>query len=102
MRTNVKTSLLNCSSFFHSGTPLRSTGSLRTSRYQRPRCAIATAAGEAYLAYEAGAFPGAERLTFSAPQMGPPGGAIEFKILGDSSQFHELETFAEEVKAKLA
>jgi multidrug efflux pump subunit AcrB len=50
----------------------------------------------------AGEFPGAERLTFSAPQMGPPGGAIEFKLLGDSDNFAEMERFSEEAQAQLA
>lgn len=50
----------------------------------------------------AGEFPGAERLTFSAPQMGPPGGAIEFKLLGESENFAEMERFSEEAQTQLA
>ncbi|TVS20050.1 MAG: efflux RND transporter permease subunit, partial [Planctomycetaceae bacterium] len=40
---------------------------------------------------EAGDFPGAERLTFSSPEMGPGGRPIEFKLLAPADRIDQLE-----------
>jgi multidrug efflux pump subunit AcrB len=50
---------------------------------------------------EAGEFPGAERLVFDVPQMGPAGLAIEFKLLAPPDKIAELEELAELAKARI-
>jgi multidrug efflux pump subunit AcrB len=47
-------------------------------------------------------FPGAERLSFSAAEMGPGGAAIEFKLLAPAEDFDKLEQAVEACKDKLA
>jgi len=50
---------------------------------------------------EAGEFPGAESVTFSAEAHGPPGLPIEFKLLAPSDRMEAIEKAAEQCKAKL-
>ena len=51
---------------------------------------------------ETGEIPGAELLTFGAPEMGPGGTAIEFKLLADKEHMEELERAADACKAHLS
>lgn len=51
---------------------------------------------------EAGDFPGAERITFDAVNIGPGGKAIEFKLLAPAENQAELDDAIERCKAKLA
>ena len=51
---------------------------------------------------KAGQFPGAERVTFQAANLGPGGKPLEFKILAPRQGVQQLETAVEEAKAKLA
>ena len=51
---------------------------------------------------ESGSFPGVERLTFAAAQVGPGGAPIEFKLLASADQFERLEAAVEECKRRLA
>ena len=46
--------------------------------------------------------PGAETLTFGAPEMGPGGAAIEFKLLADKLHMEQLEEAIEKCKQKLS
>jgi multidrug efflux pump subunit AcrB len=48
-----------------------------------------------------GDIAGTESLTFGAPNFGPGGKAIEFKMLAPPQQFHELEQAVEMCKQKL-
>ena len=50
---------------------------------------------------EAGVFPGAERVTFQAQNMGPGGRALEFKILAPRSDVVALEAAIEAAKEAL-
>ena len=50
---------------------------------------------------EAGEIAGAESLTFGAPQMGPGGKAVEFKLTADRTNADRLEDAVEAVKAQL-
>ncbi len=45
--------------------------------------------------------PGIETLTFAARNFGPPGGAIEFKIVGPADQWDQVEAAVEKAKARL-
>ncbi|MFV0443029.1 MAG: efflux RND transporter permease subunit [Planctomycetaceae bacterium] len=49
----------------------------------------------------AGAFPGAESVTFGNRQNGPGGTPIEFKLLAPREQMQQLEAAVEKAKAKL-
>jgi multidrug efflux pump subunit AcrB len=51
---------------------------------------------------EAGQFPGAETLGFQAPDFGPGGTPIEFKLLADARHVAALEAAAEAVQARLS
>lgn len=51
---------------------------------------------------EAGEFPGAERVTFDAAEMGPGGAPLEFKVLAPSEDQAALEAVVETCKAELA
>lgn len=51
---------------------------------------------------EAGDFPGAERITFDAVNIGPGGKAIEFKLLAPAENQAELDAAIETCKAKLS
>jgi len=51
---------------------------------------------------EAGSFPGAEALSFSAPAMGPGGRPIEFKLLVPTGYMEELEQARDFCKQQLA
>lgn len=51
---------------------------------------------------EAGVFPGAERVTYRAANIGPGGKPLEFKILAPRDNAKELEIAVEEAKAALA
>ncbi len=51
---------------------------------------------------EAGVFPGAERVTYRAANIGPGGKPLEFKILAPRDNAKELELAVEEAKAALA
>ena len=50
----------------------------------------------------AGDFPGADRVTFDSPNMGPGGVPIEFKLLARNEDLKQLEAAVEECKARLA
>lgn len=50
---------------------------------------------------EAGDFPGAERITFDAVNIGPGGRAIEFKLLAPAEDQAKLDDAIERCKAKL-
>ncbi|MCG8583871.1 MAG: efflux RND transporter permease subunit [Pirellulales bacterium] len=49
-----------------------------------------------------GEIAGADSVKFGAPQMGPGGIAIEFKLFADKEHFGELEKAVEETKVRLA
>ncbi|MBM3964000.1 MAG: efflux RND transporter permease subunit [Planctomycetes bacterium] len=51
---------------------------------------------------EAGVFPGAERVTFQAANIGPGGKPLEFKILAPRENVAELDEAVEAAKAALA
>ena len=51
---------------------------------------------------KAGQFPGAERVTFQAANIGPGGKPLEFKLLAPRDGVAQLEAAVEEAKAKLA
>lgn len=51
---------------------------------------------------EAGTFPGAENVTFSAGEHGPGGKPIEFKLLARGEGVDELEAAVEDAKLKLS
>ncbi len=51
---------------------------------------------------ESGVFPGAERVTFDATEMGPGGAPLEFKVLAPSENQLELEETVELCKKELA
>jgi hydrophobic/amphiphilic exporter-1 (mainly G- bacteria), HAE1 family len=50
---------------------------------------------------EAGEFPGAERLTFGSPEMGPGGRPIEFKLLAPPDQIEQLEAAVAKCRQEL-
>ena len=50
----------------------------------------------------AGEFPGAESVSFKTPSMGPPGEAIELKLMSTPEHMAEMEEAAEKCKDELA